>query len=227
MYLSVCQCGSHVPIYSSPPAGGVRVGWGGGGLGGSLGGSGGSQLSGDPPKQGTNSQLGGLRRRHVALADQILGIAQGRTGWLAEGFLLHPRLDGETPLYHQDHPFSFSHSFLSLFLPHLPFLSYTTIPLFLPYSPSPSTPCPSLFLSWLKSVLCTTGLELQSQPGYWTALFLSSSKKNPLKWWMLFAELRWKLANITPPIYNTSNKSSLWEVYQPSPPGIELYTKHY
>lgn len=52
---------------------------------GVLGGDGG-QLSGDHPKQGPNSQLEGLRRRHVALTDQILQIAQGRTGCpLADG----------------------------------------------------------------------------------------------------------------------------------------------
>lgn len=47
-------------------------------LAGVLGGDGG-QLSGDHPKQGPNSQLEGLRRRHVALTDQILQIALGRT----------------------------------------------------------------------------------------------------------------------------------------------------
>lgn len=52
---------------------------------GVLGGDGG-QLSRDHPKQGPNSQLEGLRRRHVALTDQILQIAQGRTGCpLADG----------------------------------------------------------------------------------------------------------------------------------------------
>lgn len=46
----------------------------------------GGQLSRDHPKQGPNSQLEGLRRRHVALTDQILQIAQGRTGCpLADG----------------------------------------------------------------------------------------------------------------------------------------------
>jgi hypothetical protein len=167
-------------------------------------------LSGDHPKQSTNSQLGRLRRRHVALADQILGIAQGRTGCpladLEKDCFYSSGWMGKHPYITRTTPFSFSHSFLSFFLPHLSFLSYTPIPLFLPYSPSPSPPCPSLFMSWLKSVLFTTALELQSQPGYWTALFLSSSKNNPLKWWMLFAELPWKLAIITPPIYNTSNK---------------------
>lgn len=44
------------------------------------------QLSRDHPKQGANSQLEGSRRRHVALTDQILQIAQGRTGCpLADG----------------------------------------------------------------------------------------------------------------------------------------------
>lgn len=43
-------------------------------------------MSRDHPKQGPNSQLEGLRRRHVALTDQILQIAQGRTGCpLADG----------------------------------------------------------------------------------------------------------------------------------------------
>lgn len=54
---------------------------GGGAEGGDRG-----QLSRDHPKQGPNSQLEGLRRRHVALTDQILQIAQGRTGCpLADG----------------------------------------------------------------------------------------------------------------------------------------------
>lgn len=55
----------------------------------------GGQLSRDHPKQGPNSQLEGLRRRHVALTEQILQIAQGRTG--------RPLADGrisEAPVHH-------------------------------------------------------------------------------------------------------------------------------
>lgn len=59
-------------MYRSVLAGGAGRWWG--------------QLSGDHPKQGPNSQLEGLRRRHVALTDQIFQIAPGRTGCpLADG----------------------------------------------------------------------------------------------------------------------------------------------
>lgn len=72
---------------------------------GVLGGDGG-QLSRDHPKQGPNSQLEGLRRRHVALTDQILQIAQGRTGCpLADGRRdISPAAVEPPPLHHPAKP---------------------------------------------------------------------------------------------------------------------------
>lgn len=88
------------------------------------------QLSRDHPKQGPNSQLEGLRRRHVALTDQILQIAQGRTGCsLADGKrdISPAAVDPPTPppyitlqnpslLHSQSHSMSSLSLYLSVFL---------------------------------------------------------------------------------------------------------------
>lgn len=79
---------------------------------GVLGGDGG-QLSRDHPKQGPNSQLEGLRRRHVALTDQILQIAQGRTGCpLADGRIspaaVKPPPSSSSSLHHPPKPLTLS-----------------------------------------------------------------------------------------------------------------------
>lgn len=88
------------------------------------------QLSRDHPKQGPNSQLEGLRRRHVAPTDQILQIAQGGqpVRWqMGRGISLQPLRNPLPPPPHTyitpqaphpqaPHPSSHSMSSLSLYL---------------------------------------------------------------------------------------------------------------
>lgn len=125
------------------------------------------QLSGDHPKQGPNSQLEGLRRRHVALTDQILQIAQRRTGC--------PRADGRREI-----SASYSRTPRSLLL---------TSPSETPRSlTSYLTPCLRCLCIWL-SVFCLAVLQgprrclkrctLHIRPQTWTAARILST---PLPW---------------------------------------------
>lgn len=126
----------------------------------------GGQLSRDHPKQGPNSQLEGLRRRHVALTDQILQIAQGRTGCpLADG-RISPAVVSPPPLSYISLQ---THSLTSNLTPCLRCLFILLSVFCLASLPGPRR--------------CLKSYTLHIRPWTWTAARISST---PLPWlWLL------------------------------------------